>query len=162
MHASSCLQPPWDRAGAQPFGSEKSSEVPSSSQPAEVSSSGAEVGGAASGVEASGAAASEAQNMSRCRARHQLEASQTSRALLPCSRSAAQRAKFGCCVRTPLAGRAAQVYIYYRLAQNRYQDSAYLAVAPRPAGAHRRPDPARGDPVAASKTPKSPRGLVQI
>ena len=37
-----------------------------------------------------------------------------------------------------------------RLAENRYQDSAYLAVAPRLAGAHRPPDPLAG-PVAASK-----------
>ena len=42
-----------DRAGAQPFGSEECSEVPSSSQPAEVSSSGADVIGAASGAAAS-------------------------------------------------------------------------------------------------------------
>jgi len=41
------------------------------------------------------------------------------------------------------------------LAQNGYQDSAYLAVGPRPAWPHRRPDTAGGDPVWASKMPKS-------
>jgi len=48
-----------------------------------------------------------------------------------------------------------------RLAQNRYQDSAYLAVAPRAAWPHRRPNTAVGDPVAASKmrfSPSSPPG----
>ena len=42
-----------------------------------------------------------------------------------------------------------------RLAQNRYQDSAYLAVAPRAAWPHRRPNTAVGGSVAASKMPKS-------
>ena len=42
------------------------------------------------------------------------------------------------------------------LAQNGYQDSAYLAVAPRLAGAHWPPDPPAGDPVAGRKKPKSP------
>jgi len=38
-----------------------------------------------------------------------------------------------------------------RLAQNRYQDSAYLAVAPRAAWPHRRPNTAVGGSMAASK-----------
>ena len=41
------------------------------------------------------------------------------------------------------------------LAQNIYQDSTYLAVAPRAAWPHRRPNTAVGDSVAASKMPKS-------
>ena len=47
------------------------------------------------------------------------------------------------------------------LAQNRYQDSAYLAMGLRPAGGHRRSNTAVGDPVAASKmrfSPSSPPG----
>ena len=43
-----------------------------------------------------------------------------------------------------------------RLAQNRYQDSAYLAVAPRAAWPHRRPNTAVGDPVTGSKMRLSP------
>ena len=48
-----------------------------------------------------------------------------------------------------------------RLAQNGYQDSAWLAVAPRPAWPHRPPDPVAGGSVAASKmriSPSSPPG----
>ena len=41
------------------------------------------------------------------------------------------------------------------LAQNGYQDSAYLAVGPRPAGAPQASNPPAGGSVAASKMPKS-------
>ena len=42
------------------------------------------------------------------------------------------------------------------LARNRYQDSTYLAVGPRAAWPHRRPDTAEGDPVTGSKMRLSP------
>ena len=42
------------------------------------------------------------------------------------------------------------------LARDRYQDSTYLAVGPRAAWPHRRPDTAEGDPVAGSKMRFSP------
>ena len=46
------------------------------------------------------------------------------------------------------------------LAQNRYQDSAYLAVAPRAAWAYRPPDPPARGPVTGPKMPKSPSSGV--
>ena len=42
------------------------------------------------------------------------------------------------------------------LAQNGYQDAAYLAVGPRAAWPHWPPEPPAGVPVVASKMPKSP------
>ena len=64
------------------------------------------------------------------------------------------RRPVGTAVRHATAPKSVQKVRLPGLAQNGYQDSAYLAVAPRAAWPHRRPDTAIGDPVWSSKMPK--------